>query len=163
MAPLAYLLCAIAMGLIVLCMAEAGSRVSLTGGLYAYAEVAFGPFAGFLTGFLLWMVLTFAMAAVATVLLANLAVLVPALAPRAVSALVLVLIYVIFATINIRGVERGSRVNTAFTIAKILPLVLLIAGGMFAIDPANLSSPDPPSMTTLARSSLLLLFAFAGV
>ena len=59
-APLAYLLCAIAMGLIVLCMAEAGSRVSLTGGLYAYAEVAFGPFAGFLTGFLLWMVLTFA-------------------------------------------------------------------------------------------------------
>src|SRR5262245_12208021 len=44
MAPLAYLLCAIAMGLIVLCMAEAGSRVSLTGGLYAYAEVAFGRF-----------------------------------------------------------------------------------------------------------------------
>jgi basic amino acid/polyamine antiporter, APA family len=162
-APLAYLLCAIAMGLIVLCMAEAGSRVSLTGGLYAYAEVAFGPFAGFLTGFLLWMVLTFAMAAVATVLLANLAVLIPALAPRAVSALVLVLIYVIFATINIRGVERGSRVNTALTIAKILPLLLLIAGGMFAIDPANLSSPDPPSMATLARSSLLLLFAFAGV
>ena len=162
-APLAYLLCAIAMGLIVLCMAEAGSRVSLTGGLYAYAEVAFGPFAGFLTGFLLWMVLTFAMAAVATVLLANLAVLIPALAPRAVSALVLVLIYLIFATINIRGVERGSRVNTALTIAKILPLLLLIAGGMFAIDPANLSSPDPPSMATLARSSLLLLFAFAGV
>jgi basic amino acid/polyamine antiporter, APA family len=162
-APLAYLLCAIAMGLIVMCMAEAGSRVSLTGGLYAYAEVAFGPFAGFLTGFLLWMVLTFAMAAVATVLLANLAVLIPALAPRAVSALVLVLIYVIFATINIHGVERGSRVNTAFTIAKILPLLLLIAGGMFAIDPANLSSPDPPGMATLARSSLLLLFAFAGV
>ncbi len=35
MAPLAYLLCAVAMGLIVLCMAEAGSRVSLTGGPYA--------------------------------------------------------------------------------------------------------------------------------
>ena len=44
MAPLAYLLCAIAMGLIVLCMAEAGSRVSVTGGLYAYVEVAFGRF-----------------------------------------------------------------------------------------------------------------------
>jgi len=43
-APFAYLLCAIAMGLIVLCMAEAGSRVSLTGGLYAYVEVAFGRF-----------------------------------------------------------------------------------------------------------------------
>ena len=31
-APLAYIVCAIAMGLIVLCFAEAGSRVSLTGG-----------------------------------------------------------------------------------------------------------------------------------
>ena len=42
-APVAYLLCAVAMGLIVLCMAEAGSRVSLTGGPYAYVEIAFGP------------------------------------------------------------------------------------------------------------------------
>ena len=31
-APLAYIVCAIAMGLIVLCFAEAGSRVSLSGG-----------------------------------------------------------------------------------------------------------------------------------
>ena len=46
-APIAYVLCAIAMGLIVLCLAEAGSRVSMTGGPYAYIEVAFGPFVGF--------------------------------------------------------------------------------------------------------------------
>jgi basic amino acid/polyamine antiporter, APA family len=163
MAPLAYLLCAIAMGLIVLCMAEAGSRVSLTGGLYAYAEVAFGRFVGFLTGFLLWMVLTFAMAAVATVLVANLGVLIPALASRRASAAALLLIYVVFAAVNIRGVDRGTRVNTGLTIAKVLPLLLLIVGGSFAIDPANLTSTDPPSMAMLARSSLLLLFAFAGV
>ena len=42
-APLAYLVCAVAMGLIVLCIAEAGSRVTLTGGPYAYVELAFGP------------------------------------------------------------------------------------------------------------------------
>jgi basic amino acid/polyamine antiporter, APA family len=162
-APLAYLLCAVAMGLIVLCIAEAGSRVLLAGGLYAYVEVAFGRFVGFLVGFLLWMVLTFAMSAVATVLVANLGVLVPALASRTASAVALVVIYVIFAGINIHGVERGTRVNTAFTVAKILPLLLLIAGGAFAIDPANLSSSDPPGMATLARSSLLLIFAFAGV
>lgn len=161
-APLAYLLCAVAMGLIALCMAEAGSRVSLTGGAYAYVEVAFGRFAGFLAGFLLWTVLTFAMAAVATVLTANLGVLIPALSSRTAAALALVLIYVVFGTINVLGVERGARVNTALTIAKILPLLLLIAGGIFAIDPGNLSSPNPPGMATLARSSLLLLFAFAG-
>ncbi len=46
-APLAYLACTLAMGLIVLCFAEAGSRVSMTGGPYAYVETAFGPFVGF--------------------------------------------------------------------------------------------------------------------
>ena len=30
----------------------AGSRVSLTGGLYAYVEVAFGRYFGFVAGFL---------------------------------------------------------------------------------------------------------------
>ncbi len=162
-APIAYLLCAVAMSLIVLCMAEAGSRVSMTGGPYAYIQVAFGPFAGFVAGFLLWMLLTFVMAAVATVLVGNLGVLVPALASRAASAAVLVLIYAVFAAVNIFGVERGARVNTALTIAKLLPLFLLIAGGLFAIDADNLAIVNPPDMPTLARSSILLIFAFAGI
>jgi basic amino acid/polyamine antiporter, APA family len=162
-APIAYLLCAAAMGLIVLCIAEAGSRVTMTGGPYAYVEVAFGPFVGFLAGFLLWMLLTFAMAAVATVLVASLGALVPMLASRGASAAALVAIYAVFATINIMGVERGARVNSALTVAKILPLLLLITGGLFAIDPDNLAIGVPPDMPLLARSSLLLIFAFAGI
>ena len=162
-APIAYVLCAVAMSLIVLCMAEAGSRVSMTGGPYAYIQVAFGPFAGFVAGFLLWMLLTFVMAAVATVLVGNLGVLVPALASPAASAAVLVLIYAVFAAVNIFGVERGARVNTALTIAKLLPLFLLIAGGLFAIDADNLAIVNPPDLPTLARSSILLIFAFAGI
>jgi amino acid transporter len=163
MAPVAYLLCAVAMGLIVLCMAEAGSRVSLTGGPYAYVEVAFGPLVGFLSGFVLWMLLTFAMAAVATVLAAGIGALVPALASRWASAVVLAVIYAFFASVNILGVERGARLNTALTVAKILPLLLLVAGGLFAIAPANLDVTAPPGLATLARSSILLIFAFAGI
>ena len=162
-APVAYLLCALAMGLIVLCIAEAGSRVSLTGGPYAYVGVAFGPFAGFLAGFLLWIVLTFVMAAVATVLMASLGALVPAVSSRGASTAVLVIIYGVFAAINILGVSRGSAANTLLTIAKILPLLLLIAGGLFAIDSANFVISEPPPVSTLARSSILLIFAFAGI
>ena len=162
-APVAYLLCAVAMGLIVLCLAEAGSRVSLTGGPYAYVEVAFGPFVGFLSGFLLWMVLTFAMAAVATVLAAGIGALVPALSSRAASIIVLIVIYAAFATINVLGVGRSARLNTVLTAAKILPLVLLIAGGIFAVDPKHLAVVDAPDAGTLARSSILLIFAFAGI
>src|SRR6058998_4053293 len=65
-APLAYGLCTVAMGLIVLCFAEAGSRVSLTGGLYAYVEVAFGPFVAFLAGMLYSLMAAFAAASVAS-------------------------------------------------------------------------------------------------
>jgi APA family basic amino acid/polyamine antiporter len=162
-APVAYLLCAVAMGLIVLCLAEAGSRVSLTGGPYAYVEVAFGPFVGFLSGFLLWMVLTFAMAAVATVLAAGIGALVPALSSRAASVIVLIVIYAAFATINVLGVGRSARLNTVLTAAKILPLVLLVVGGIFAINPNHLAVVDAPDAATLARSSILLIFAFAGI
>src|SRR5258708_27398475 len=51
-APVAFACCAIAMVLFVTCFAIAGSRVSLTGGLYAYVEVAFWRFVGFLAGVL---------------------------------------------------------------------------------------------------------------
>src|SRR5260370_14012627 len=51
-APLAFVCCAIAMVLFVTCFAIAGSRVSLTVGLYAYVEVAFGRYVGFLAGVL---------------------------------------------------------------------------------------------------------------
>lgn len=162
-APVAYLLCAVAMGLIVLCMAEAGSRVSLTGGPYAYVEVAFGPFVGFLAGFLLWMLATFAMAAVATVLAASIGALVPALASKAAAAGILVVVLTSFAVINTLGVERGARLNTLLTVAKILPLLLLVVGGVFAVNPEFLTVSEPPPMATLARSSILLIFAFAGI
>ena len=68
------------MGLIVMCIADAGSRVSLTGGPYAYVGTAFGAYAGFLAGVLLWMLGIFATAAVATVFAASVGLLVPALA-----------------------------------------------------------------------------------
>ena len=71
-APLAYLVCAVAMGLIVYCIADAGRRVSLTGGPYAYVGTAFGPYAAFLSGVLLWMLGTFATAAVSTVFASSL-------------------------------------------------------------------------------------------
>src|ERR1041385_2855119 len=53
-AILSYLVCAVAMGLVILCFAAAGSRVSSSGGVYAYGEAAFGPFVGFTIGAVTW-------------------------------------------------------------------------------------------------------------
>src|ERR1700737_2211253 len=71
-APLAFVACAVAMVLFVTCFAIAGSRVSLTGGLYAYVEVAFGRYVGFLAGVLYGITALGAVAGVGNVLVDSL-------------------------------------------------------------------------------------------
>src|SRR6202795_2560547 len=78
-APLAFVCCAIAMVLFVTCFAIAGSRVSLTGGLYAYVEVAFGRYVGFLAGMLYFLTAVCAVAGVVNVFVNSIAGLVPLL------------------------------------------------------------------------------------
>jgi amino acid transporter len=162
-APLAYLVCAVAMGLIALGFAEAGSRVSLTGGPYAYVEVAFGPFVGFLCGALLWMLGTLALAAVSTVFAANVGQLVPAISGRVGGGLFLVIVFAFLAGVNIRGVRQGARLINVFTVAKLLPLLLLAVAGTFAIKGQNLVVAQAPPLADVARTSILLIFAFSGV
>src|SRR5260370_3132470 len=76
-APLAFICCAIAMVLFVTCFAIAGSRVSLTGGLYAYVEVAFGRYVGFLAGVLYRLTALGPVAARVTLLVDSLVILAP--------------------------------------------------------------------------------------
>lgn len=162
-APIAYLVCAAAMGLIVLCIADAGSRVSLTGGPYAYVGTAFGSYAGFLSGVLLWMLGTFATAAVSTVFASSLGLLVPALSGAAMEIAVLVVAFTFWSLINMRGVTLGVQLNSIATVAKLLPLLLVAVGGIFFIDGSNLPVTAMPAAGDIARTSLLLIFAFAGI
>src|SRR3954451_2749438 len=67
-APVAFLVCAFAQAIFVTCFALAGSRVSLTGGLYAYVEVAFGRYVGFLAGLMNFTTAILSVAAVVNVL-----------------------------------------------------------------------------------------------
>ncbi|HET9706124.1 MAG TPA: amino acid permease [Vicinamibacterales bacterium] len=161
-APLAYLVCAAAMGLIVLCIADAGRRVSLTGGPYAYVGTAFGPYLGFISGVLLWMLGTFATAAVSTVFSASVGQLVPALSGPA-SVVVLIAAYVFWSLVNLRGVTLGVQLNSIATAAKLFPLALVAVGGAFFINVDNLRVATMPAAGDVARTSLLLIFAFAGI
>ena len=51
---LAYLACGFLIILIMLCFADVGSKITVTGGAYAYVESAFGPYVGFLMNTLFW-------------------------------------------------------------------------------------------------------------
>jgi len=162
-APLAYLVCALVMGLIVLCFAEAGSRVSTTGGVYAYAEIAFGPFVGFLVGVLLWAGITAATAAVSSFFADALGALVPALSRGVARSAALAVILVALMALNVAGVKGANRFNALMTIAKLLPLLLLIVVGVAGITSANLHASAPTATGGVARASAVLIFAFLGL
>jgi APA family basic amino acid/polyamine antiporter len=162
-APIVYVICAIAMGLIVLCFADAGSRVSLSGGVYAYAEVAFGPYVGFMVAISLWFSTIFASASVASVLVDTLAQLAPSVSGWVARVVIMIGLYGILALINIRGVKIGSDVVQGVTAAKLAPLLVLVAVGIFAVNPSNLAWPGMPSATDTARTAVILIFAFMGI
>ena len=92
-APLAFVCCAIAMVLFVTCFAIAGSRVSLTGGLYAYVEVAFGRYVGFLAGMLYFLTALGAVAGVVNVLANSVALVVPFLGGPVMRIIVMFAVY----------------------------------------------------------------------
>jgi amino acid transporter len=161
-APLAYLVCTVAMALIVICFADAGSRVSMTGGPYAYVETAFGPFVGFVCGALLWVGMTFALSAVSSFFADSLVALVPAIGQTG-KRVALIVTLAVLAMANVRGVRNVTRLNALATVAKLLPLLLLILVGAFAMRSANLRVTTAPTGAGVARASLLLLFAFLGV
>jgi amino acid transporter len=162
-APLAYFVCAIAMGLIVVCFAEAGSRVARTGGLYAYVEIAFGPLIGFLVGVMLWAAIAAATAAVASFFGDALGALVPALAGVTAHNVALTVILLGFAALNVIGIRGANRFNAAMTIAKLLPLVILLVVGAAAVHRENLAWTVTPAAGNVARASAILIFAFLGI
>jgi basic amino acid/polyamine antiporter, APA family len=162
-APLAFICCAVAMVLFVTCFAIAGSRVSLTGGLYAYVEVAFGRYVGFLAGMLYCLTAICAVAGVVNVFVDSIAGLGPWLGNPVARAILIFLVYGVLVAINVRGVREGARAVTIVTIAKLLPILLFLCVGFFFIHPANITWPGWPGSKALGDSVVLLMFAFVGI
>jgi amino acid transporter len=161
-APLAYLACAIIIGLVVMCFAEAGSRVSATGGPYAYVETALGPFVGFVAGCLVLATGTSAAGAVASVVARSILSLVPD-APVWVTPLFILFLVSMLVSINYRGVKTGARVIEAVTVAKLLPLLAFVGIGVFFIEPANLAWSTVPDMSVVLGTAGIVIFAFSGI
>jgi APA family basic amino acid/polyamine antiporter len=162
-APLAFVCCAIAMVLFVTCFAIAGSRVSLTGGLYAYVEVAFGRYVGFLAGVLYFLTALGAVAGVVNVLANSVALVVPFLGGPIMRVVVMLAVYGSLVLINIRGVREGAGAVTVITVAKLLPLLLFIGAGIFFVHAPNIAWSSWPSSKSLGDAVILLIFAFVGI
>jgi len=162
-APIAYVVCALLMALIVCCFAAAGSRVSLTGGVYAYVEVAFGTFVGFLAGVLYFLMATFAVASVSSAFAGSVGALWPPVTTPVGRAVLIATLFALLATINVRGVRRGVGLVETVTIAKLLPLLVLVISGVWFINPEYLRWPALPTVAAVGKTAIVLIFAFVGL
>lgn len=161
-ALLAYLLCAFMIGLVVLVFAEAGSRVSVTGGPYAYVRAGLGDLLGFIAGILICLTDVAALGAISA-LLASILARVLHVEGSAASAAITVIVLGALAWVNVRGLKFGARLIEICTAAKILPLLFFVAVGLFFVHPVYLHWEQLPSASQIAKTSGTLVFAFAGI
>ncbi len=162
-APLAIVVCAIAVGSVAICFAEGGSRIPSSGGAYGYVEAAFGPLTGYVAGTLLWFGDVLACGGIAAAL-ADVAVSLMPL-PLQASAHAIVIIGVIggISAVNLGGIANGMRLVNAATMVKILPLLIFVVIGMTALHANNFVPSVQPGTGGLGRALILALFAFMGM
>ena len=158
-----YIFCGIMLASIMLCYAEVGSRVTSTGGSYAYVDAAFGDFAGFLISWVLifgWNILSDA--ALMNIVADSLAVIFTVFLNPWVRGLLFFVLLGFTVMINIWGTKQGVAVVKLISIIKLLPLFAIIILGFGKINTANLHWQHLPSIKTFGNTALILFFAFAG-
>ena len=148
--------------LIALSFAEVSSRFEGTGGPYLFTRAAFGRFAAFEVGWMMWFSRVTSWAAVINVLATSIGFYWPGVTSGWPRAMLISGVILAIAWINLRGIRQSSVVLNAFTVGKIAPLVVFIVAGVFAIDPARLVPDGELTLVSVSSAVLLLIFAFGG-
>lgn len=162
---LAVLIAAGAIGIIMACFAEVSSRFSEAGGPYLYARTAFGRLIGILVGWLLYLSLSAAPAAGANLFVIYFAEFWPAAGEPWPRVLILTVLIGVLTVINLIGVRQGTMANNVFTVAKILPLLMVIVVGAAAILLRPAAAPAPAvhvAGSSWFKATVLLAFLYGG-
>jgi amino acid transporter len=159
--PLAVLIAGACIFLVLLCFAEVGSRFDQAGGPYLYAREAFGPIVGFQIGWLLVATRLLGCAAALNILVDYLTPVVSAAGTPAGRTLTMTGAMVLTMVVNVWGVKMAAWTTNVFTVAKLLPLVLLIVVGLPSVR-TDVFASQPVVQPEWREAVLLLVFAFGG-
>lgn len=121
------------------CYGELGARMPRAGGGYVYLRDAFGELPAFLYAWTLLLVIATGAIAGVAVTFANYAVALSGVSERLTLPFAVGAILVLTA-INYVGVRPGAITQNIFTVLKLIPLVILIAAGVF-YSPAAAAPP----------------------
>jgi basic amino acid/polyamine antiporter, APA family len=159
-------------GLLVLCgaltLAELGTMLPESGGLYVYMREAYGPFWAFLYGWtIMLVVIPSSIAALSTAFLLYLQLFVPM--SLAVGKVVGIAVLLGLAFVNVRGAKQGAGVQNLFTILKVAGLAALVGLALITLrgDTSNFQPVLPQQVSTslltaIGLSMISTLFAYDG-
>jgi amino acid transporter len=161
---IAVLIAGAAMGVVMACFAEVASQFSGAGGPYLYARTAFGRLMGILVGWMLYLAQTAAPAASANLFVIYLAEFWPAANRTGPRLVILTLLIGVLALINTRGARQGTAVSNLFTVAKLLPLLMVVLAGAVVtiIHPPLWGAARPMLGSSWIKAMVLLIFAYGG-
>jgi len=154
-------------GVIAISFAHCVMLVPKVGGPYAYVKEASGPFGGFIVGWGLLLAEWFSLAVFPVAFAQYFVSFFPGLDALGVAVLKGFFIVIILVT-NIVGVKTAGRVNDVLTIAKLLPLLLVIIGGIafIGLQPGSVVSNFTPFATggigAFGQALVLIFWAYAG-
>jgi basic amino acid/polyamine antiporter, APA family len=147
-----------------LACAELGAAIPATGGQYVFLREAYGPLAGFLCGWSMFLVARTAQVAwMAVTFSLYVAYFVP-LTPLE-SKLLGIGAIVLFAAINYRGVSAGAWVQKSFTAAKVIGLFIIIGSALFFrghTPEVSTAATAPFSLSNFGVALIACLLAYDG-
>jgi basic amino acid/polyamine antiporter, APA family len=165
--PWAFVLGGVASAFIVTCFVEVASQFTAGGGPYLYVRTAFGRFLGIQAGWFTLLTPVAAAAAQANLFVNYFASFNEILGGGVPRGLVITALIAVPVTVNLYGAAAGKQLSSVLVIAKLAPLLLLIATGIFFIS----SGASPPPVHASVEShtlhawftaALLGAFGFGG-
>jgi APA family basic amino acid/polyamine antiporter len=164
--PIAMLVAAGIISIIIACMAEVASQFTDTGGPYLYVRTAFGRFAGLQVGWFWILASIGGGAGCANLFVQYFASIWHPATQSGLRIAIITFLIAVPVTANYFGVRSGANLSNTLTIAKLLPLVLLIVLGFvhFGREPQLISAVEftRPGSAAWLRALLLLTFAYSG-
>lgn len=156
----------------------AEKRPDLDGGIFTYAEEAFGKIGGFISGWGYWLSAWLGNVAFATMLMSALGEFLPVFkGGQNIPSILLasVIIWVLTLLVN-NGIEGASFINTIVTVCKLVPLLLFLVvsivafrAGIFTADfwgnvAVNWNQGEPISIPMQMKNCLMLMmWVFVGI
>ena len=138
-----------------------------SGGPYIYSKVVFGDFIGFLVAWGYWISCWVNNAAIAVAIVSALSFFFPELVTNPFYATITGLSFIWFFTFtSSRGIKSSGNIQILTTIAKLIPLVLIIVFGFFIFDLEifpEFNLTDQNDFEILPVVAVMTLYAFLGL